>query len=65
MVDISGKTPTIREAIAMARVRMLPETLAVIEAGNVMKGDVLATARIAGIMAAKQTPNLIPLCHPL
>ncbi|EFA70907.1 Molybdopterin cofactor biosynthesis MoaC region protein [Cylindrospermopsis raciborskii CS-505] len=49
----------------MARVRMLPETLAVIEAGNAPKGDVLATARIAGIMAAKQTPNLIPLCHPL
>ncbi|QNP29342.1 cyclic pyranopterin monophosphate synthase MoaC [Cylindrospermopsis curvispora] len=65
MVDISGKIPTIREAIAMARVRMLPETLAAIEAGNAPKGDVLATVRIAGIMAAKQTPNLIPLCHPL
>ncbi|MFM7615582.1 MAG: cyclic pyranopterin monophosphate synthase MoaC, partial [Synechococcales cyanobacterium] len=64
MVDISGKIPTIREAIAMARVRMLPETLAVIESGNAPKWDVLATARIAGIMAAKQTPNLIPLCHP-
>lgn len=65
MVDVSGKTPTVRQAIAAARVRMLPETLAAIEAGNTPKGDVLATARIAGIMAAKQTSNLIPLCHPL
>jgi cyclic pyranopterin phosphate synthase len=65
MVDVSGKTPTIRQAVAAARVRMLPETLAAIEAGNSPKGDVIATARIAGIMAAKQTSNLIPLCHPL
>jgi cyclic pyranopterin phosphate synthase len=65
MVDVSGKTPTVRQAVAAARVRMLPETLAAIEAGNTPKGDVLATARIAGIMAAKQTSNLIPLCHPL
>jgi cyclic pyranopterin monophosphate synthase len=65
MVDVSGKVATVREAVATAKVRMLPETLAAIEAGNVPKGDVLATARIAGIMAAKQTANLIPLCHPL
>lgn len=65
MVDVSGKVATVREAVATARVRMLPETLAAIEAGNAPKGDVLATARLAGIMAAKQTANLIPLCHPL
>jgi cyclic pyranopterin monophosphate synthase len=65
MVDVSGKVPTIRQAVAMAQVRMLPETLAAIEAGNTPKGDVLATVRLAGIMAAKQTANLIPLCHPL
>jgi len=65
MVDVSGKAPTVRQAVAAARVRMLPETLAAIEAGNTPKGDVLATARIAGIMAAKQTSNLIPLCHQL
>lgn len=65
MVDVSGKVATVREAVATAKVRMLPETLAAIEAGNTPKGDVLATARLAGIMAAKQTANLIPLCHPL
>jgi cyclic pyranopterin phosphate synthase len=65
MVDVSGKVATVREAVATARVRMLPETLTAIEAGNTPKGDVLSTARIAGIMAAKQTANLIPLCHPL
>ncbi|MBD2446451.1 cyclic pyranopterin monophosphate synthase MoaC [Nostoc sp. FACHB-152] len=65
MVDVSDKALTVRQAVAAARVRMLPETLAAIEAGNTPKGDVLATARIAGIMAAKQTSNLIPLCHPL
>ncbi|CEJ43218.1 Cyclic pyranopterin monophosphate synthase access ory protein (Molybdenum cofactor biosynthesis protein C) [Umezakia ovalisporum] len=65
MVDVSGKVPTIREALAMAKVRMLPETFAAIQAGNTPKGDVLATARLAGIMAAKQTATLIPLCHPL
>ncbi|TAE59019.1 MAG: cyclic pyranopterin monophosphate synthase MoaC [Nostocales cyanobacterium] len=65
MVDVSGKNATLREAVAAGRVRMLPETLAAIEAGNTPKGDVLSTARIAGIMAAKQTANLIPLCHPL
>lgn len=65
MVDVSGKTPTEREAIAAGQVRMLPSTLAAIEAGNAPKGDVLGTAKLAGIMAAKQTANLIPLCHPL
>ncbi|AFY44684.1 cyclic pyranopterin monophosphate synthase MoaC [Nostoc sp. PCC 7107] len=65
MVDVSDKASTVRQAVAVARVRMLPETLAAIQAGNTPKGDVLATARIAGIMAAKQTANLIPLCHPL
>jgi cyclic pyranopterin phosphate synthase len=65
MVDVSEKPQTVREAIALGRVRMLPETLAAIAAGNAPKGDVLGTARLAGIMAAKQTANLIPLCHPL
>ncbi|YAF97205.1 MAG: cyclic pyranopterin monophosphate synthase MoaC [Nodularia sp. CChRGM 3473] len=65
MVDVSEKVPTIRQAIAAAKVRMLPETFAAIQAGNAPKGDVLATARLAGIMAAKQTAALIPLCHPL
>ncbi|MBW4612174.1 MAG: cyclic pyranopterin monophosphate synthase MoaC [Desmonostoc vinosum HA7617-LM4] len=65
MVDVSGKAPTIREAVAVAKVRMLATTFGAIAAGNVPKGDVLATARLAGIMAAKQTANLIPLCHPL
>lgn len=65
MVDVSAKMPTVRQAVAAARVRMLPETFAAIEAGNAPKGDVLGTARLAGIMAAKQTAHLIPLCHPL
>jgi cyclic pyranopterin monophosphate synthase len=65
MVDVSAKVPTLRQAMAAGRVRMLPETFAAIEAGNAPKGDVLGTARLAGIMAAKQTAHLIPLCHPL
>jgi cyclic pyranopterin phosphate synthase len=65
MVDVSEKVPTIRQAVAIGKVRMLNETFAIIQAGNTPKGDVLATARLAGIMAAKQTANLIPLCHPL
>ncbi|NJL88006.1 MAG: cyclic pyranopterin monophosphate synthase MoaC [Leptolyngbyaceae cyanobacterium SM1_1_3] len=65
MVDVSAKAPTVRRAIAAATLKMQPETLATIEAGNVPKGDVIGTARLAGIMAAKQTANLIPLCHPL
>jgi len=65
MVDVSDKAETDRVAVAGARVRMLPETLARIQAGDVAKGDVLAVARLAGIMAAKRTADLIPLCHPL
>ena len=65
MVDVGGKTETERSATAEGFVRMRPETLALIRSGTSKKGDVLATARIAGIMAAKQTSSLIPLCHPL
>ena len=65
MVDVSDKEITHRSATARARVMMLPETLALIISGTAKKGDVLATARIAGIMAAKKTADLIPLCHPL
>ncbi|MEO0925381.1 MAG: cyclic pyranopterin monophosphate synthase MoaC [Cyanobacteria bacterium J06643_13] len=65
MVDVSGKKATRRQAIAIGQVIMSQSTLATIEAGNAPKGDVLGTAKIAGIMAAKQTANLIPLCHPL
>jgi cyclic pyranopterin monophosphate synthase len=65
MVDVSDKHVTTRSATARARVIMLPETLTIILSGTAKKGDVLATARIAGIMAAKKTHELIPLCHPL
>ncbi len=65
MVDVSPKIPTRRQAIAAGQVRMSQSTLNAIEAGNSPKGDVLGTAKLAGIMAAKQTANLIPLCHPL
>lgn len=65
MVDVTAKADTERIAIARGRVSMARETLALIEAGNAPKGDVLGTARIAGIMAAKQTAALIPMCHPL
>ncbi|MEY4518252.1 MAG: hypothetical protein RLZZ499_851 [Cyanobacteriota bacterium] len=65
MVDVSAKKITRREAIAVGKVIMSAETLTIIEAGNAPKGDVLGTAKIAGIMAAKQTANLIPMCHPL
>lgn len=65
MVDVSHKDVTSREAVAQGEVRMLPSTLAAIRDGDVPKGDVLAAARIAGIMAAKRTPDLIPLCHTL
>ncbi len=65
MVDVSGKEETAREAIAEGRVTMLPETLALILDRKVAKGDVFGVARVAGIMAAKRTSNLIPLCHPL
>ncbi len=65
MVDVSSKEHTEREARAMAVIRMLPETLHLIVEGKHKKGDVMATARIAGIMAAKRTPDIIPMCHPL
>ncbi len=65
MVDISNKAETARTATARASVHMGPETLQVIIAGTAAKGDVLGTARLAGIMAAKRTAELIPLCHPL
>jgi len=65
MVDVGHKQMTGREAIAQGEVRMLPATLAAIRDGNAPKGDVLAAARIAGILAAKRTPDLIPLCHTL
>jgi cyclic pyranopterin phosphate synthase len=65
MVNVSAKDETMREATAKGRVAMQPQTLALIGAGKAAKGDVLATARIAGIMAAKRCAELIPLCHPL
>ncbi len=65
MVDVSAKPETHRTATARVRVMMLPATLAVVMAGTARKGDVLGAARIAGIMAAKRTAELIPLCHPL
>ncbi|HWP65906.1 MAG TPA: cyclic pyranopterin monophosphate synthase MoaC [Candidatus Limnocylindria bacterium] len=65
MVDVSAKPVTRREAIAEGRVRMQPATVARIAAGSLPKGDVLAVARLAGIMAAKRTHELVPLCHPL
>ena len=65
MVDVGWKDATDREAVAKAAIFMRPETLALIKANNMKKGDVLGVARIAGIMAAKNTSNLIPLCHPL
>lgn len=65
MVDVSAKDDTVRVAVAEGHVVMKAETLAVIRDGNAKKGDVIGTARIAGIMAAKQTASLIPLCHPL
>ena len=65
MVDVSGKPTSARTAIAQGRVVMQAATLALIRAGNAKKGDVLGTARLAGIMAAKRAHELIPLCHPL
>ena len=65
MVDVTDKPATTREAVAEARVRMLPATLQLIASGGHPKGDVFAVARIAGIQAAKKTSDLIPLCHPL
>lgn len=65
MVDVGAKADTEREAVAGGRVRMQPATLRLLREGNLPKGDVLGTARVAGIMAAKRTAELIPMCHPL
>ena len=65
MVDVSEKSESARVAVAQGSVVMQPETLALIRGGGVKKGDVLSVARLAGIMGAKRTPDLIPLCHPL
>mgnify|MGYP006332436271 CR=1 FL=1 len=65
MVDVGAKPATAREAVAEGLIRMQPETLALIVTGGHKKGDVLAVARVAGIMAAKKTAELIPLCHPI
>ncbi len=65
MVDVTERPETLRESVAKARVRLSPHTIHLIETNQVSKGSVLEVAKIAGIMAAKQTPQLIPLCHPL
>ena len=65
MVDISQKPAQWREAVASGRIELQPETISLIQENQITKGDVLATARLAGIMAAKKTADLIPLCHPL
>src|SRR6187549_421040 len=65
MVDVTPKEPTHRRAVARGKVFMTPETTSLVARGAVSKGDVLAVARVAGIQAAKRTPDLIPLCHPL
>ena len=65
MVDVSGKDATVRVATASGRVLLAPETVALLRSGEVPKGDALSVARIAGIMGAKKTPDLVPLCHPL
>lgn len=65
MVDVGGKDETHRVAVATGTIRMKPETLAIIQAGTAKKGDVLGVARIAAIMGAKRTSDLVPLCHPL
>ena len=65
MVDISAKGSTERHATAQAKVFLLPETLEKIQRGKIAKGDVLAVAQVAGVMGAKKTPDLIPMCHPI
>jgi cyclic pyranopterin phosphate synthase len=65
MVDISAKNTTERTATAQARIFLLPETLGKIQQGKIAKGDVLAVAQVAGVMGAKKTPDLIPMCHPI
>lgn len=65
MVDVTDKAITLRTAIAAGMIRMSPETLALVRTGQMKKGDVLAVAQVAGIMAAKRTHELIPMCHPI
>ncbi len=65
MVDVGGKPPTLREAVAQGRVKVSPQTMAALLAGEVPKGDVFSAAQLAGIQAAKHTWELLPLCHPL
>ncbi len=65
MVDVTGKAVTERVATAQGTVHMLPATLQLIKEGQIKKGDVLAVAQVAGIMGAKKTPEIIPMCHPL
>jgi cyclic pyranopterin phosphate synthase len=65
MVDVTEKATTFREAIAVGSITMAPATLALVKGGSLPKGDVLSTARIAGIMGAKHTASLIPMCHPI
>lgn len=65
MVDVSGKTVSVRRAVAAGRLRTTPEVVALLRADGLPKGDALAVARIAGIMGAKRTPDLVPLCHPI
>ena len=65
MVDVSGKAEIFREATAKGAIRLKPETVRLIKNGKIAKGDPLATAKIAGILAAKKTSELVPLCHPL
>ena len=65
MVDVSAKNATERTATAQARIFLLPETLEKIQRGKIAKGDVLAVAQVAGVMGAKKTPDLIPMCHPI
>jgi cyclic pyranopterin monophosphate synthase len=65
MVDVTGKGDTVREATARGTVQMKPSTLKLVREGGLSKGDVLAVAQVAGVMAAKRTPDLIPMCHPL
>jgi len=65
MVDVTGKADTVRVAVARGMVRMQPATFQLIKRGGTAKGDVLSVAQLAGIMAAKRTPDLIPLCHPI
>ena len=65
MVDVTGKAASERVAVAQSRIFMLPETLEKIQRGKIAKGDVLAVAQVAGVMGAKRTPDLIPMCHPI